>query len=69
MFRDFMAVSSYGNRSVTSGAVEINKDLSEDIENRHVIVVEDILDSGLTFNYLVTIWVEIRFHNSCYVAG
>ncbi|HHU22582.1 MAG TPA: hypoxanthine phosphoribosyltransferase [Clostridiales bacterium] len=50
---DFMAVSSYGNRSVTSGAVEINKDLSEDIENRHVIVVEDILDSGLTLNYLV----------------
>ncbi len=50
---DFMAVSSYGNQSVTTGAVKINKDLSEDIENRHVIVVEDILDSGLTLSYLV----------------
>lgn len=50
---DFMAVSSYGNKSVTTGAVKINKDLSQDIENRHVIVVEDILDSGLTLSYLV----------------
>lgn len=50
---DFMAVSSYGNKSVTTGAVKINKDLSADVENRHVIVVEDILDSGLTLNYLV----------------
>jgi hypoxanthine phosphoribosyltransferase len=50
---DFMAVSSYGNRSMTTGAVKINRDLSVDIENRHVIVVEDILDSGLTLNYLV----------------
>ena len=49
---DFMAVSSYGNKSVTTGAVKINKDLNCDIENRHVIVVEDILDSGLTLNYL-----------------
>lgn len=50
---DFMAVSSYGNRSVTTGAVQINKDLNCDIENKHVIVVEDILDSGLTLSYLV----------------
>lgn len=50
---DFMAVSSYGNKSVTTGAVKINKDLSEDIENRHVIIVEDILDSGITLSYLV----------------
>lgn len=49
---DFMAVSSYGNKSVTTGAVKINKDLSEDIEGRHVILVEDILDSGLTLSYL-----------------
>ena len=49
---DFMAVSSYGNKSVTTGAVKINKDLNCDIENRHIIVVEDILDSGLTLNYL-----------------
>ena len=49
---DFMAVSSYGNGSVTTGAVKINKDLSEDIEGRHIIIVEDILDSGVTLNYL-----------------
>lgn len=50
---DFMAVSSYGNQSETTGAVKINKDLSEDIEGRHVIIVEDILDSGVTLNYLI----------------
>ena len=49
---DFMAVSSYGNRSTTSGAVKINKDLSQDIEGRHVVIVEDILDSGVTLSYL-----------------
>lgn len=51
---DFMAVSSYGNRSVSTGAVKINYDLSQDIEGRHVIIVEDILDSGLTLSYLMT---------------
>ena len=49
---DFMAVSSYGKGSVTTGAVKINKDLSENIEGKHVIMVEDILDSGLTLSYL-----------------
>ena len=49
---DFMAVSSYGNGTSTTGAVKINKDLSEDIENRHVIIVEDILDTGTTLSYL-----------------
>ena len=49
---DFMAVSSYGNSTSTSGAVEINKDLSQDIQDRHVLIVEDILDSGVTLNYL-----------------
>ena len=48
---DFMSVSSYSGTSST-GAVKINKDLSEDILNRHVILVEDILDSGVTLNYL-----------------
>ncbi len=48
---DFMAVSSYSGTSST-GAVKINKDLSEDIEGRHVIIVEDILDSGVTLHYL-----------------
>lgn len=50
---DFMCVSSYGNKSYTTGAVQIRKDLSEDIENRHVVIVEDILDSGVTLSYLV----------------
>ncbi len=49
---DFMAVSSYGAGTSTSGAVKINKDLNEDIEGRDVIIVEDILDSGVTLNYL-----------------
>ena len=48
---DFMAVSSYSGTTST-GAVKINKDLSEDIEGRHIIIVEDILDSGVTLNYL-----------------
>ena len=48
---DFMAVSSYSGTSST-GAVKINKDLSEDIGGRHIILVEDILDSGVTLNYL-----------------
>ena len=48
---DFMAVSSYSGTTST-GAVKINKDLSEDIEGRHVIIVEDILDSGVTLSYL-----------------
>ena len=48
---DFMAVSSYSGTSST-GAVKINKDLSEDIEGRHLIIVEDILDSGVTLGYL-----------------
>ena len=49
---DFMAVSSYGSGTTSSGAVKINKDLNEDIAGRHVIIVEDILDSGVTLNYL-----------------
>ena len=48
---DFMAVSSYSGTTST-GAVKINKDLSEDIEGRYIIIVEDILDSGVTLNYL-----------------
>ena len=49
---DFMAVSSYGAGTNTSGAVKINKDLNEDISGRHIVIVEDILDSGVTLNYL-----------------
>lgn len=49
---DFMAVSSYGDGVTSTGAVKINKDLSRDIVGRHVIIVEDILDSGITLSYL-----------------
>lgn len=49
---DFMAVSSYGNQTASSGVVRILKDLDEDLEGRDVIVVEDIIDSGLTLSYL-----------------
>lgn len=50
---DFMAVSSYGAGTSSSGQVKIIKDLSDDIEGKDVIVVEDILDSGNTLSYLI----------------
>jgi len=49
---DFMAVSSYGAATKTSGVVKINKDLETDIEGKDLIIVEDIVDSGVTLNYL-----------------
>jgi hypoxanthine phosphoribosyltransferase len=49
---EFMAVSSYGSATRTSGVVRIVKDLDVDLIGRHVLVVEDIVDSGLTLNYL-----------------
>ena len=52
---DFMAVSSYGSGTTSSGQVQITTDLSEDISDRHIIVVEDILDSGNTLSYLLKI--------------
>ena len=50
---DFMAVSSYGSATSSSGVVRILKDLDRDIAGRHVIVVEDIVDSGLTLSWLL----------------
>jgi hypoxanthine phosphoribosyltransferase len=50
---DFMAVSSYGSSTKSSGVVRILKDLDETIEGRHVLVCEDILDTGLTLKYLL----------------
>jgi hypoxanthine phosphoribosyltransferase len=52
---DFMAVSSYGNGSVSSGQVQVLKDLSSGIEGRDVVIVEDIVDTGLTLTYLQNI--------------
>ena len=49
---DFMAVSSYGNATKSSGVVRIVKDLDLDLSGRHVLIVEDIIDSGLTLAYL-----------------
>jgi hypoxanthine phosphoribosyltransferase len=50
---DFMAISSYGSGTSSSGVVRIMKDLDHAIEGRHVLVVEDIVDSGLTLSWLV----------------
>jgi hypoxanthine phosphoribosyltransferase len=50
---DFMAISSYGAASDSSGVVRILKDLDINIEDRHVLIVEDIIDSGLTLSYLM----------------
>jgi len=49
---DFMALSSYGNGSTSSGQVQVLKDLSAGIEGRDVVIVEDIVDTGLTLTYL-----------------
>ena len=49
---DYMSCSSYGSGTVSSGAVRMNKDLDEPIEGRHVIIIEDIIDSGNTLWYL-----------------
>lgn len=51
---DFMAVSSYGKATKTSGVVRILKDLDEDIKGRDVLVIEDVLDTGLTLDYLMS---------------
>ena len=50
---DFMSVSSYGNSKESSGIVKIVKDLDEGLENKHVLIVEDIIDSGKTLNHLI----------------
>ena len=55
---DFMAVSSYGNGTSSSGVVKLIKDLDDSIEGREVILVEDIMDSGRTLAYLVKILKE-----------
>ncbi|MDV6378985.1 hypoxanthine phosphoribosyltransferase [Sporosarcina sp. GW1-11] len=53
---DFMDVSSYGNATVSSGEVKIVKDLNTSVEGRDVLIIEDIIDSGKTLNYLVELF-------------
>ena len=52
MIMDYMACSSYGSGTKTSGRVRIIKDLQEDVQDKDVLIVEDIIDSGITLNYL-----------------
>ncbi len=52
MEMDFLSISSYGNNTKTSGIVRISKDMDTSITGRHVLLVEDIMDSGLTLNHL-----------------
>ena len=60
---DFMAVSSYGNSTETSGVVRILKDLDHGIEGKDIIIVEDIIDSGVTLDYLLK-YLKARRANS-----
>src|SRR5258706_6157216 len=55
---DFIAVSSYGNRTETSGEVKLTRDLDSSIEGKTVIVVEDILDTGMTLKYLLRVFEQ-----------
>src|SRR6201995_1735717 len=63
---DWMAVSSYGSGTKSSGVVRILKDLDADISGRHVLIVEDIIDSGLTLSWLVG---NLRSRDPASVAG
>lgn len=65
---DFMAVSSYGDSSETSGVVRILKDLDHSIEGKDIIIVEDIIDSGVTLNYLLN-YLKARKANSIEVVA
>ncbi len=53
IFCDFIGISSYGNATISSGVVQITQDLSKPIEGKHVIVIEDIVDTGHTVHYLM----------------
>ena len=64
---DFMAVSSYGNSTETSGVVRILKDLDHGIEGKDIIIVEDIIDSGITLDYLLK-YLKARKANSIEIA-
>ena len=55
---DFMAVSSYGDQTTSQGVVRIVKDLDEPIAGKHILLVEDIIDSGLTLHYLLDLLLQ-----------
>src|SRR5258707_13852858 len=59
---DFISVSSYGKGMDSTGEVKMNKDLDVSIEGRSVLVVEDILDTGLTLKYLVRLCPDLKAH-------
>jgi hypoxanthine phosphoribosyltransferase len=52
---EFLGVSSYGNKTVSSGEVKLTLDINDPLENKHVIVVEDIVDTGLTLSYIMNL--------------
>ncbi|MEL7596666.1 MAG: hypoxanthine phosphoribosyltransferase [Clostridiaceae bacterium] len=64
---DFMAVSSYGNSTESSGVVRILKDLDFEIENKDVLIIEDIIDSGITLKYLIK-YLKAKNPNSVEIA-
>jgi hypoxanthine phosphoribosyltransferase len=65
---DFMGISSYGKGKTSSGEVRVTKDLDISLEDSHVLVVEDIVDSGVTLNYLIHI-LEQRRPKSIHIAA
>lgn len=65
---DFMAVSSYGASTKSSGVVKIIKDLDEPVEGRDILIVEDIIDSGLTLSYLIDVLERRNAHSVRVVA-
>jgi hypoxanthine phosphoribosyltransferase len=67
-FIDFMGISSYGMNTRSSGEVKITRDLDISLENRHVLIVEDIIDSGVTLHYLTQL-LQTRKPKSVRVAA
>lgn len=62
---DFMGISTYGKGKTTSGEVKVTKDLDTSVEGAHVVIVEDIVDSGVTLNYLVNLLEQRRPKSLC----
>ena len=60
VYVDFMGISSYGKGKTSSGEVKVTKDLDISLENTHVLLVEDIVDSGVTLNYLIHVLEQRR---------